>query len=91
MVKKETTVEELEDFELEEKEPIEEEEETIEENPEDVVEQFMKSIDEKLSKLTKAISINQKYIRELYATQKLLEDRQDKLHENFKLLLEDKK
>lgn len=93
MVKKKTKVDDLEDFEMEPEPEVQEfdEEQIEEQEPQDVAKEFMKSIDEKLEKLTNAISTNQKYIKELYATQKVLEQRQDGLDNNFKILLRDLK
>lgn len=89
MAEKKPKVEDINKFnpqETSEEEPIEEEDL---QDPEDVARQFMEEIDLKLENITKAIRTNQKYIKELYSIQKLLEERQDRLHDNFKQLLDD--
>ena len=65
-----------------------EEEEISQEN---IVNDFIKTIDEKQDRLIKAISTNQKYIKELYNSHKLLEEKQERLQENFNILLKEEK
>lgn len=93
MVKKKTKIDDLEDFEMEEEEAPEVVEE-IEEKPtaqEDVVNNFIKVIDDRVEKLTTAISTNQKYIKGLYSSQKIIEEKLEKVQDNFNILLEETK
>ena len=83
---------ELKDFDEDDSTEVASEEEEITlDDVKKVLNKFMGDQEVLNEKFTKAIKVDQKYLKKLYKEVKDLETRQDQLNENFELLYKDKK
>ncbi len=83
---------ELKDFDKDEEEVVNDEEEEITfDDIKKVLNKFMGDQEIANERFTKAIKVDQKYLKKLYKEQKDLETRQNQLDDNFQVLYKEKK